>query len=221
MPESALQERSIQEDIAIYSSQNLIDDLPNNCTSWGTWRFRQETRQVTMFKVGVTATVNQEHPEAAVNDWTENEDPTTQVDLLDNEDNQIQDLIFFIRKLHFSFANRLLTLFNDAKEEDSTSTGITVDSLRNFYYFLLLSSHTNLKNPTISLTPDNNIYTSWRDEQNRVFSVHFLPNGDTRFVIFKPNDRHPERKIRFSGTVTTDTLIETVAPCGAWDWISG
>ena len=68
--------------------------------------------------------------------------------------------------------------------------------------------------------PEDNIYASWRSEQNRLFSVHFLPNGDTRFVIFKPNERHPDKQMRISGTATTDILMETVTPYGVWDWIS-
>jgi hypothetical protein len=115
-------------------------------------------------------------------------------------------------------ADRLLTLFNDAREDDPASLGIAVGSLRNFYSFLLL--HTNLKCPTISLTPDYNIYASWESEPNRLFSVHFLLNGDARFVIFKPNDRHPERQIRISGATTTDILREIVEPYGVWDWVS-
>jgi hypothetical protein len=115
-------------------------------------------------------------------------------------------------------ANKLLTLFNDAKEDDPASLGIAVGSFRNFYNFFQL--HTNLKCPTISLTPDYNIYASWRSDQKRVFSVHFLPNGDVHFVMFKPNNRHPERQIRISGTATTDILMETVAPYAVQDWIS-
>ncbi|MDY6932983.1 MAG: hypothetical protein SVZ03_02015 [Spirochaetota bacterium] len=151
------------------------------------------------------------------------EDPYTQTDLLNNEENQVQELIYQIRKslptrYRESLANRILTLFNDAKEEDSASLGIAVGSLRNFYNFFRLN--TNLKCPTISLTPDYNIYASWRGEQNQIFSVHFLPNRDARFVIFKPNDKHPELKIRLSGTATTDILIKTVESIGIWDWIS-
>jgi hypothetical protein len=176
------------------------------------------------FEVWITSAVVQEDQKALISDWLKNEDdPFTQMDLLNNEEDQVQELIFQIRKslsitCHESLANRLLTLFNDAKEEDSASLGISVGSIRNFYNFFRL--HTNLKYPTISLTPDYNIYASWRGEQNRVFSVHFLPNGDARFVIFKPNDRHPGRQIRLSGTATTDTLIKTVESSGVWDWIS-
>lgn len=150
------------------------------------------------------------------------EDAFTQADLLDREEDKVQELISRIMTLPSiscrKLANRLHTLFNDAKEEDPTSIGIAIGSIFNFYNFFRLQS--NLKCPTISLTPEYNIYASWRAERNRVFSVHFLPSGDIRFVVFKPNDRHPERQIRLSGTATTDILKETVAPYGVWDWIS-
>ena len=161
--------------------------------------------------------------ESSTTDLPGNQDPTTQTTLLKREEDQVQELIFRIKRsksicYRESLANRLLTLFNDAKEEDPDCLGIAAKSLRNFNNFIYL--HTNLKCPTISLTPDYNIYASWRDEQNRVFSINFLPNADVRFVIFKPNDRHPERKIRISGVATTDILMETVTPYGIGDWIS-
>jgi hypothetical protein len=170
-----------------------------------------------------TAFVNQEEFSTSIIGLPDNQDSITQATLLENEEDQVQELIFQIRKAlsityHESLANRILVLFNDAKEEDPDCLGIAAESLRNFYNFFRL--HTNLKRPTISLTPDYNIYASWRGEQNRVFSVHFLPKGDTRFVIFKPNDKHPERKIRLSGTATTDILIKTVESSGVWAWIS-
>ena len=170
-----------------------------------------------------TPAVNKENCAVFISGWPEKTDPFTQEDLLYSEDEQVQELIFRIKTSFFipyseKLANRLVTLFKDAKEEDPTCPGISVDSLSYFYNFLQL--HTNLKCPTVSLTPEYNIYASWRDDQKRLFSVLFLPNGDVRFVIFKPNDRHPERKIRISGITTTDFLKETVAPYGVWDWIS-
>jgi hypothetical protein len=170
-----------------------------------------------------TPVVNPESYEVYRVGWPDKKDPFTQTDLLANEEEQVQELILEIRTspsiCHGEvLANRLVTLFYDAKEEDFTNRGIVVGSLRNFYNFFQL--HTDLKCPTISLTPDNNIYASWRVDQKKVFSVLFLPNGDTRFVIFKPNDLHPERQIRISGTTTTDMLKAEVAPHGVWDWIS-
>lgn len=169
-----------------------------------------------------TAFVNEEVSETSTTDLPENQDPFTQT-TLQREEDQVQELIFRIKRSRSichrgRLANRLLNLFKDAKEEDPDCLGIAAKSLRNFNNFLLL--HTNLKCPTISLTPDYNIYASWRDGQNRVFSIHFLPDADVRFVIFKLNVRHPERKIRISGVATTDVLMETVTPYGIGDWIS-
>ncbi len=224
MPELALQEKVAQEATTIYGTKFTLDDSPSGYPYIGAWRLHRKAQPVTKFEVWITPAVNQENQEASVKDWLENEDSFTRADLLDIEDNQVQQLIFQIRRStsipnNERLANRLITLFNDAKEEDSTSSGIRVGSLRNFYFFQL-TLRANLKYPAISLTPDNDIYVSWRNGQNQVFSVHFLPNGDVRFVIFKPNDRHPERTIRLSGITTTDTLIETVDSYGVWDWIS-
>jgi len=223
MPELNLQERAIQEVTTVYGNKFLRDDSPISSSYIGAWPLQKKPQTVPISKFWITPDVIHGDRKDLVSDWLEDEDPFTQADLLNSEEDQVQELIFRIRKLasitcHESLANKLLTLFNDAKEEDSASLGIAVGSLRSFYNFFRL--HTNLKLPTISLTPDYNIYASWRGEQKRVFSVHFLPNGDTRFVIFKPNDRHPGRQIRLSGIATTDTLIKTVESSGVSDWIS-
>lgn len=222
MPELDLQKNAPEKASIAYGNKNLIDDSPSDYPYTGAWiPLLQQPPPVTPCRI--TAAVNQEEHDTLISSWSEKEDPFTQADLLDSEDNQVQELIFRIRisrTIHYweSLANRLLALYNDAKEEDSASPGIDIGSLRNFLKFLQL--HTNLKCPIISLTPDNNIYASWRKEQNRLFSVHFLLNGNARFVIFKPNERHPERQIRISGTATTDILMETVTPNGLWDWIA-
>jgi len=221
MPELNLQDKAVQEAAIIYGNKFLRDDFPTNDPDIGSLLQKPQTDR--KFNFWITPAVVREDQKARINDWSENKDPHTQANLLSNVEDQVQELIFQIRKslsitCRESLAHRLLTLFNDAKEEDSASLGISVGSIRNFFNFFRL--HTNLKCPTISLTPDYNIYASWRGEQNRVFSVHFLPNGDTRFVIFKPNDRHPGRQIRLSGIATTDVLMETVVPDSVSDWIS-
>jgi len=223
MPELNLLEKAAPDAIIAYGNKSLRDDSPVGGPYIGAGPLSKELQTVRRFSYWITPAVDEEERKASVSDWPENEDPFTQTDLLNKEENQVQDSIFQIRKslsipYHESLAKRLLTLFNDAKEEDSASLGIAVGSLRNFYNFLKL--HTNLKCPIISLTPDYNIYASWRGKQNRVFSVHFLPNADARFVIFKPNDRHPERQIRLSGIATTDVLMETVVSEAISDWVS-
>ena len=169
-----------------------------------------------------TPSVNQENqnPKLSVF-WRDN--AFTQSNLVSTKDDQAQELIHQIRKSSFvsnqeSLANQLITLFNFAKEERPASPGIAVNSLSSFYDFLKL--HASIKTPNLSLSPDHNIYASWR-AGNRIFSLHFLPDGDIRFVLFKPNNRHPKRKIRVTGTATGDTLTEIVARESLIDWVLG
>lgn len=170
-----------------------------------------------------TALANQrEHVHSSML-WNEIATAVTQPDLLITEENHIQESIFQLKRSisirhRSNLANKLLTLFNDAKEEDPCSIGISSKSLQNFINFIHLNS--NLKCPTISLTPEYNIYASWRSKQKQLFGVHFLPNDDARFVIFKPNNRHPERIIRISGIVSIDTLMETTMHYHINEWIS-
>ena len=208
----------------VYGNKSIEDNSPSDYpySDTAAWEFLPKKFSKTVFYKN-TAFVNQEEFSTSIIDLPDNQDPITQATLLKNEEDQVQELIFRIKRsiaisYRKSLANRILTLFNDAKEEDPDCLGIAAESLRNFYNFLHL--HTDIKRPTISLTPDYNIYASWRGEQNRVFSVHFLPNGDVRFVIFKPNDRHPGRQIRLSGIATTDILMETVAPDAVSYWVS-
>ena len=211
-----------QKPSIVYGNQLIEEDFPSDIPYTGAWVISFK-KFPTAVHYSITPTVNQEESDILISDWSKNEDPLTQADLLDNEEDQVQELIFRVRRstsipYRKRLANRLLTLFNDAKEEDPDSIGIVPGSLRNFYTFLHL--YTKLKYPVISLTPDNNIYASWRGEQNQLFSVHFFSNRDVRYVIFKPNDRHPERQIRTSGSATADILMENIASYGVWDWIS-
>lgn len=160
-----------------------------------------------------TPTVNQENRDRLV---FQRYDPFTQAGLLSTNDNQVKALIYLVREFHESLADRLAALFNAAKAEKSTSPGISYGSLVNFYDFLRMQS--KIKKPVLSLTPDYNIYASWRAE-NRVFSAHFLPTGELRFVLFKPNPRHPKRKIRIAGITTSDALTEIVSPKSLNGWV--
>lgn len=226
MSDLNLYEDTVQEAAIAYGNKSLIDYSSIGESDDEVWnrrnRLSQKPRKVPKGIYFLTAG-SQEDIKTLISPWPEKEDPFTQSDLLDSEENMAQEIIYRIKTTlsvpyRERLANRLLTLVNDAKEEDPSSPGITVGSLRSFYNFF--QSHPNLKYPAISFMPENNIYASWRSEQNRLFSVHFLPNGDTRFVIFKPNERHPDKQMRISGTATTDILMETVTPYGVWDWIS-
>lgn len=115
-------------------------------------------------------------------------------------------------------ASRLRELQKAVQGEELDSGGIAVGSLRNFVE--LLKAHPALRCPAVSVTPDRNIYASWKSGADRVFSIHFLPDGKVRFVIFRPNDKHPGQAIRLSGTATVDVIIGVAAPHGVLAWAS-
>ncbi len=221
MPEDMLTENQ-PEDISIYSNKQLEEVFPRDYTDISEWKVVLRNQPVFNFKVDILSTVNQEQENNEVSFWNKEDDSFTESNLLDSEETQVQEIIFQIRNSIFIsineiLADRLITLFNDAKEEDPNISGINVGSLYNFYYFLLLNN--NIKRPRLSLTSDNTIYASWKKEDHQLFSVHFLPNSDTKFVIFKKNYRHSERKIRLSGIVTNDMLMKTVSSHGVDEWI--
>lgn len=114
-------------------------------------------------------------------------------------------------------ANRLAFL-HEAVMEDSDEAPISSESLSNFISFLQKTS--NLKYPDVVLTPSNEISAQWRTAPNRHFAVVFLPDGTTRYVIFRPNLIDPDKIDRLSGTTSVDTLIETVQPHGVFSWAS-
>ena len=115
-------------------------------------------------------------------------------------------------------ASRLSELQKAVQEEELDGRGISVGSLQHFIEFL--EAYPALRCPAISVTPDRNIYASWKSGSDRVFSIHFLPEGEVRFVIFRPNDKHPGQAIRLSGTATVDVIISIAAPHGVLNWAS-
>ena len=209
-----------------YSSAFLEDNLPYPYPSPVAWNLENFGDRPTAMPISIpssgTSAESQEDKQT-VKTWTERKDPFTQTNLVDNEDDQTEELIYRIKTSLYipnakRIANRLITLFNDAKEEEPSIPGIAIGSLRNFYTFLHL--HTNLKCPSLSLTPECNIYASWREKPRCVFSVLFESNRNVCFVIFKPNDKHPEKQMRFSGTATSDILMDTITQYGVYDWIT-
>lgn len=235
MPETRLRKVNADlEDIVkagiSFSEQSTKVVIPNVLPNIGAWISRPEIVMIAGEYIGKYTFVNsiainpelQEFNAVAIG-WPENDDSFTQENLVNIEEDKAQDLIYRIKEATIkrrwvNVANRIITLFHDAKEEEPGISGIPVASLRSFYNFMQL--YADLKCPVISLTPDNNLYASWRENQNRVFSIHFLPSEDVRFVILTPNDKHPDKQIRLSGTVTPDILMEKVSPFKILDWLS-
>jgi hypothetical protein len=139
------------------------------------------------------------------------------------EDENIEQIIWRIGTAFSAWygaklAARLAELQTAVQEEEADGSGITVESLQHFFEFL--KAHPTLRCPALSVTPERNIYASWKSGANRVFSVHFLPDGNVRFVIFCPNDKHSGETIRLTGAATVDVLMSVAEPHGVLSWAS-
>jgi hypothetical protein len=137
------------------------------------------------------------------------------------EEQSVDEIIRRIRttlpaRYRIKLATRIGELEQAVQEEEPDGRGIEARSLRQFFEFL--KAYPALQCPIVSVTPDRNVYASWKVGTDRVFSVHFLPDGKVRFVIFYPNNKHAGDVIRVSGTATVDVVISVAAPHGILDW---
>jgi hypothetical protein len=105
-----------------YGNQSIEDKSPSDYPYTGAWipKF-QQSAALAPFRIAAAG--YQGGKGTLISDWSESEDPYTQRDLLDREEHRVQEIIFQIRRSAFipygqSLANKLLTLFKDAKEED-------------------------------------------------------------------------------------------------------
>ncbi len=108
----------------------------------------------------------------------------------------------------------ILVALNDDSESDSS---ISIASLEGFFNFA--RQNLDLAFPQIALTPDGNIYARWKVDRQRLFSAQFLPKGDVRFVVFRPNSLHQNMTVRFSGLTTADCLIEEIRNHRVSAWV--
>jgi hypothetical protein len=139
------------------------------------------------------------------------------------ENESVEEIIWrvgttFSARYRTKLTARLSELQNTVQEEELDGHGIVVKSLRHFIE--LLKAYPALRCPAVTVTPDRNIYASWKSGSDRVFSIHFLPDGKARFVIFCPNDKHPGEVIRLSGVATVDVLMSIAEPHGVLNWAS-
>lgn len=108
-----------------------------------------------------------------------------------------------IPRLGLSIASRLREL-QLQQAQDSESAPVSVESAESFVAFLRSVGGVSL--PSLSLTPDGNIYASWR-KRDRVFSAEFRSNGLARYVLFRPAPGDLESKLRSAGSAPANRLL--------------
>jgi len=111
---------------------------------------------------------------------------------------------------------RLLALLAITDEEEPDGPGISTGSLEAFLSFLQMNP--NFKDPSITLTPRGNIYATWKKSSDEILSLHFLPVGAVRFVIFRPDEHRVGRVTRLWGVSSLSSLFEVIKPHSVLNW---
>lgn len=116
-------------------------------------------------------------------------------------------------------ADKLVALNAAVRDEGNPECpGISPGSLRKFLAFLKVNPQVRL--PTLSLTPQCNLYATWKASNTQVFSIHFLPGETVRFVLFAPRKGWIGRRmLRLSGAGTPDEILEVAKTKGAMEWV--
>lgn len=136
---------------------------------------------------------------------------------------EIDGLISRIRQnaegLHADhIAQRLNQLWKVSEVEEPDNCAMSSDSLRSFERFANL--YPRVRYPDITLTPGGHVYARWKGSRRSLLSIQFLPEMKVRFVVFAPNQRHPEELNRASGTDFVETVMDNLSRAyGVSDWV--
>lgn len=115
-------------------------------------------------------------------------------------------------------AQRLNYLWKISEVDEDDSCVISSESLRSFERFSNI--YPRMRYPDITLTPGGEIYARWKGSNRSLLSIQFLPEMKVRFVVFAPNQRHPEELNRASGNDFVDTVIDNLNRAyGVSSWV--
>lgn len=115
-------------------------------------------------------------------------------------------------------AQRLNHLWKMSEVEETDSCVVSSDSLRSFERFSNI--YPRMRYPDITLTPGGDVYARWKGSNRSLLSIQFLPEMRVRFVVFAPNQRHPEELNRASGNDFVDTVIDNLSRAyGVSNWV--
>jgi hypothetical protein len=213
----ANQEKMFEEQAAIFS-RIILDRFYGEDESQSVGIYPSNQGWASFYnwdRSATTKTLNKSYDTAVASDVEEN---ISDLNTVESDEKRVADLIYNLSQTQSikdrkTIAQRLFDLVEDLKDDEQEIMGMSLDSLRSFYSFMQL--HGDLKKPAIGLTPSNEIYVSWKADNDSVFSIHFLNSEDARFAIITTNIG---QKVSLSGTTNPHDLIEKVKPWGVIKW---
>ena len=87
-------------------------------------------------------------------------------------------------------AERIIKL-STAFAEDYDGHTLSAQSLAGLVDFLEASPASGY--PDLTATPAGDVYAEWHGPEGRRLTIEFLASGDARYLLFRPNPKHPQR----------------------------
>ena len=112
---------------------------------------------------------------------------------------------------------RLEELHNVWQEENGPDRAMSVRSLNGLVGFL--RRFERIRMPSIVNTPEGTLLAEWRTDERHLFSVHFLSEGEVRFVVFSPDSVRRKVVNRAFGDTTVEHLLDVAQTWGADRWV--
>jgi len=115
-----------------------------------------------------------------------------------------------------AIADRVAALAQLTDEELEGDRRLNLDSL--LYFVGFLERERALRVPVITLTPDGDVYSSWR-VGSKLFSIQFFSDGRASYVCFAPNPGNPSLTDRRYVQTTSDQLSHELTKTYARGWL--
>lgn len=112
---------------------------------------------------------------------------------------------------------RLEELHTIWQEENGPDRAMSVRSLNGLVGFLRRTE--GIRVPSIVSTPEGTFLAEWRTDERHLFSVHFLSEGEVRFVVFSPDSVRRKVVNRAFGETTVEHLLDVARTWGADNWV--
>jgi hypothetical protein len=116
-------------------------------------------------------------------------------------------------------ARRLQHLDRISREEYPDQQPLNPDSLLDFAVYV--ARHPNIRYPDTVLTPSGDIRASWKRNDQDLFAVEFLGNGDVAFVMFSPDTIQKSEVIRMSGYASLQSIDRRLGSFDICRWATG
>lgn len=113
---------------------------------------------------------------------------------------------FFKPEYGRQLANRVEELSHLLRDDYEGRVEISAMSL--YYLIAFLEAHSEIRRPSVSVTPHGLLIAQWRDAEGQRLSVHFSAEGSARAFLLIRNDNHPEQIDRSDVCSTADSIYE-------------